>query len=123
MHRKESPEARETKMEINAATYLTQLWNTHFYKRSPVYPVDIRVSQELYDEWIAGVLTLTREITEENPNRDKRLVFKSGRLSVDPNLKGAQVRITEWKQPNSSSPSEQPTSTTEPSPPCILPSS
>lgn len=72
-------------MNITVNEFLTQIVNTYLSGRGGMSGFDILVSQQLFDEYEAGLVCLTREVPEGYPIPTERmLVFKHARLYVNP---------------------------------------
>ena len=80
-------------INFTASAYLTQIWNAFTRGRGLVNKhLVIRCSQELHDQLLSEHGQATRWAPDDT-NTDKRLVFKTTRLEVDPSKTGIQVWI------------------------------
>jgi peptidyl-tRNA hydrolase, PTH2 family len=73
-------------IHANPRLYLTKQWNVVTRKRDGKTPKVIGVGPEFYTKWAASLSGLVRFMT--NPSDDERLIFKSARVELIPELEG-----------------------------------
>ncbi len=72
-------------MNIPAAEYLTQIHNAYTRGRGPLRGVDLLVGEDLFTEFMAGLIRSVREVDMiVSPPQERYLVFKTSRVMVDP---------------------------------------
>lgn len=81
-------------MEIRVEACLTAIYNNLARHGCQPKPLRIRVSPEIYQEYLDGLKTLYRD-GDDHVYLDTRVCFKLGRMQADPNLTGIQSTIFE----------------------------